>query len=109
MTVTTLKAIILGDLPKEESWCIWAKEINGEWSPESPAVVAPFSPPEAAFHMVGECWNINQFKNKYLANSQTLEQFADNWLASLNAAETVDFETFEQIRESRLNRINRKQ
>jgi hypothetical protein len=104
MTATTLKVIILGDFPRNSSWCIWAKKINGEWSPESPAVVAPFSSPETAFHMVGECWNINQFKDKYLANGQTLEQFGDDWLASLNAAETVDFKAFVQIRESCLKR-----
>ena len=56
MAGTTLEAIILGDLPNEKCWRVWAKKINGEWSPESPAVLAPFSPREDGFHMVGECW-----------------------------------------------------
>lgn len=110
MTVITLRAIILGDLPdkkdlpNEEYWCIWAKKINGEWSPDSPALVTEYTPPENEFHMVGEFWNLNDLKDKYLANGQTLEQFADDWLASLNAAETVTFETFQKIRESHLSR-----
>lgn len=100
MTVTPLKVTMLGELPSEESWSIWAKKIDGEWSVDSPSIVAPFVL-DNDFHNIGECWNINQLKAKYQSNGYSIEQFTVNFVASLNTATDVDWKTFEETRKQK--------
>ena len=106
-TILSLKAVILGDLPNEkdlpneECWRVWAKKINSnsEWSPEqSVAFVTPFTPQDPWFRPVGECWDINRLKDRYLKKAQNIEQFFINFVDGLNAAEFVGDKSFETMR-----------
>lgn len=102
----SLKTTILGDLPdekdlpNEECWRIWTKKINrnSQWSLESPAFISRFIPQDAWFRPVGECWDINRLKDRYLKKGQDIEQFFINFVDGLNATEFADDKTFETMR-----------
>lgn len=105
--MTSFKECILGNLPGEESLGVWVQKINGIFSLESAAQVAPviadaqtnLSP---GFYLVDNCVAINYLRNKY----DSKEQFAIDFLASLNKAQEVDHDTFEEISRHRKYKEN---
>jgi hypothetical protein len=88
-TATPFNRTILTDLPCKDSWRVWGKKINGRWSPESLALVTPFTPPDTDFQLVAKCKTIEQWKDNYRRSGQSFQQLAIDFMTNLNATENT--------------------